>query len=221
MLDPAFVKKTIFNSKIEMKCVTACVKVLDVGYGVKNADLKVIILGVLKEEGIEVTMLPALQLSIILRAHALVKKDVKEQDQVKVFIDILASMGIQDPLIQRNEADKVIAITWIDTSLRTRSKDFRYSIFTVDTTHKVVCRIFSKLSVVCAVTPSGTAEFMSATVLANETAEVFTRELQYFVDNVDPTLADREIVVLTDEDYGRIAAIKKVMVLILRLLLLL
>lgn len=67
----------------------------------------------------------------------------------------------------------------------------RFDILTFDTTHKLVVLCF--------------------TVLVHEYKEVFTEELRYFANMVDPTLFHRQIVVLTDEDYdyGRMMLLKR------------
>ena len=209
-LDTKYLKATIFTPEVEEQCIVACYEQLTGSWGTSNYALRSTIQGVLNRLKISTLMTPVLETSVIKQARERENGNVQPSEQVKKFLENLVSQGVTiPPLIQRDENNIIIAISWIDPQLRVHP-DSQYSIITVDTTYGVIDGHFSKLSVISGITPSGEAEILCQTVLVHEYKEVFAKEMQYLADNVDPTLVDRQIVVLTDEDYGRIGAIKMV-----------
>jgi hypothetical protein len=154
---------------------------------------------------------------MIEKARLIDNGNVAPKDQVRVFLEKLDAIGVKDPLIQRNDDGLITAISWSDVSVRI-DKEKKYSLLSFDCTHKMISGHFSKLSAITGITPDGTADILLFTVLIHETMACFTKEIQYLVDIVDSSLPSRKITCLTDEDYGRIGAIREVIELIITLM---
>jgi hypothetical protein len=209
--DTSYQRKRLLNSDVEMKCIKACVKHLSKCHGESNRILRAVIDVTLSKSKIDTKkILPAIYTSIINKAQVIDKEGVAPKDQVRVFLQKLRDMGITEPLIQRNPEGAIIAISWSDPSVRL-DKDAKFSLLSFDCIDGMLTGHCSKLSAITGITPDGTAEVLQFTVLIHETMAVFTKEIQYLVDTVDPSLFSPKITCMTDKDYGRIGAIREVM----------
>lgn len=66
---------------------------------------------------------------------------------------------------------------------------------------------FNKSSSYCVVTPGHSMTMITCGVILREDKRTFIKELQHLIENVDPTLPDREVIIIVDHDRGKLAAI--------------
>jgi hypothetical protein len=80
-LKASYVKATIMTKEMEVECVEECYKLIRVTQHVKNIILKDAIKMVLEKHGIRVTLLPAIELSIIRQARKLEDGNLLQSEQ--------------------------------------------------------------------------------------------------------------------------------------------
>ena len=102
---------------------------------------------------------------------------------------------------------KVNAISFRDEKLCIDS-NCEYSLLTVDVTHGISSGQFSKWSIICGIRPDGTADVLTVTCLHNEDTLTFSKELAFLKAQLPWLHEESEIVIITDEDYGRINALE-------------
>jgi len=124
---------------------------------------------------------------------------------------LLAALEMEkiEPLVQRSIDNTIESITFCDPA--TRLSDAQYHVLMVDVTHGITKGHFAKWSFTFGITASHDADLIAVTAIRHEDQATFEKELRYIKTHVDPTIDEREIVVLTDEDYGRINALRAVL----------
>ncbi len=144
--------------------------------------------------------------NLYLKAKSISNGHVKEAHSLDELIKEL--LKLEYPYtIQRDDKDLIVAITWL---LPRVNKYAKICVMFCDVSHGFTHGHFGKWSFIFSVDPVGKPELLAVTGLHHESIRTFECEMRFLIETTGRECFENTVV-LTDEDQGRITAIRNSM----------
>ena len=141
--------------------------------------------------------------NIFLQAKNIFNGKVKEAHSLDELIKELLKMSYPHT-IQRDDNDLIVGITWLIPRV---NKYEKVCVMFCDVSHGFTHGHFGKWSFIFSVNPIGKPELLAVTGLHHESIRTFECEMRFLIETTGRECFEN-VVVLTDEDEGRITAIR-------------